>query len=195
MIASKLLFPSLAIGLAVAACDVSDRGNETAPRANEAAPTIASEVRQPTVAETLSGSADHAAFAEALQANGLIDIFRGRRAYTLFAPANAAFVETFGEARGGFISQGDRERLIERLSHHVVSGTFTTADISSAISRAPGGRAELATVTGDILTFSREGNSIVITDGSEVQARITASVETLSNGVIHSIDGVLQPES
>ena len=194
MVTRKRLFPALALGL-LAACDASDRDAGIASSGNEGAPTIAPEVQQPTVAEMLSGSADHAAFAEALQTTGLLGIFRGRRAYTVFAPADVVYVEAFGEVRSGPRTQEGRERLIERLSHHVVPGTFTVADIMSAISRAADGRVDLGTVTGDILILSREGNSIAISDGSEIQARITASVESLSNGAIHSIDGVLQPES
>lgn len=182
----------LAGALCVAGCQGSS-GNEVGASNNEGAPAAARQADR-TVAEMLSGSVDHVTFAQALESAGLIDTFRGIGAYTVFAPTNAAFEAMPEDARRRFTAPDQRQRLISRLSYHVVPGTVTVEDISRAIARAPGGRAELATVTGGTLTLSREGDAIVVSDGRNGEARITRPDQILSNGVVHSIDAVLTPE-
>ena len=60
--------------------------------------------------------------------------------------------------------------------------------------RTPGlRRAELATVTGDNLSLSRDGDSIVVGDGAGGRARIVRADQLQSNGAVHSIDAVLMP--
>ena len=51
----------------------------------------------------------------------------------------------------------------------------------------------LATVAGDNLTVSRDGDSLVIVDGSGGRARVTRADQLNSNGVVHSVDRVLMP--
>ncbi|MGZ8347557.1 MAG: fasciclin domain-containing protein, partial [Allosphingosinicella sp.] len=112
--------------------------------------------------------------------------------YTLFAPTDAAFGALPDDARRTLSAPERRERLMTLLSYHVVPGTVTAADLGAAIDRGRG-RAELATVTGDNLALSREGQAIVIRDAAGGQARITAPDQLSSNGVVHSIDAVLMP--
>ncbi len=66
----------------------------------------------------------------------------------------------------------------------------TAADLGRAVDRGKG-KAELATVGGSNLTFSRDGDAILVTDSSGGRARITGADKLQSNGVVHSIDGVL----
>jgi uncharacterized surface protein with fasciclin (FAS1) repeats len=69
----------------------------------------------------------------------------------------------------------------------------TSEDLSRAIERGQGGRAELATVAGGNLTVMREGDAIVINDGAGGRARVTRADQLQSNGVLHSVDAVLMP--
>jgi len=184
---------SLALLGLVAACGGDDGGNSTGNAAGSGAAGAPKAQARGTIGDALAGSADHRAFVQALQSSGLIDTLRGAGPYTVFAPTNAAFDALPEDARAGLAAPDQRDRLIGLLSYHIVPGTVTTADITGAIARAPGGRAELATVTGANLSLFREGEAIVVSDGANARARITRGDQTEGNGIVHSIDTVLMP--
>ena len=189
MMIRKLMVLGLACSMAVA-CNQAGKGNEAAPADKEAA-AKAAESRQ-TIGEALAGSADHSAFVQALQSAGLADTLRGPSPYTVFAPTNAAFEAMPAADRARLSEPAQREQLVTLLSHHIVPGTVTAEDLGRAIERGQGGHAELATVTGDNLRLSREGEAIVIEDGAGGRARVTGADQIASNGVVQSIDGVLR---
>ncbi|WP_129793317.1 fasciclin domain-containing protein [Sphingosinicella sp. CPCC 101087] len=146
-----------------------------------------------SIGEALEGSADHVAFVGALRTAGLFEIFRRGGPYTVFAPVEAAFQAAPQAVRNRVESAQQHERAVTLLSYHIVPGTVRAEDIGRAIRNAPEGRAELATVTGANLTLTREGETILITDGGGGQARITRADQLFSNGVVHSIDSLLVP--
>ena len=177
-----------------AACGGGDGNSATNATGNQAAGAPKAQAGT-TIGDALAGSADHRAFVEALQSSGLIETLRGTGPYTVFAPTNAAFEALPEETRTRLATPEQRDRLIGLLSYHIVPGTVTTADITGAIARAPGGRAELANVTGANLSLFREGEAIVVSDGANARARIARGDRTAANGIVHSIDTVLMPES
>jgi len=182
--------------LALAACGgTAGDGAGNSAASNAAASGDAPEPDRRTIGEALAESADHAAFLRSLQSAGLIETFRGAGPYTVFAPTNAAFDALPEDVRARLDSADERERLIGLLSYHVVPGTVTVEDMTGAITRGEGGRAELATVTGTSLSLSRDGEAIVIEDGAGGRARVTGADQVHSNGVVHSIDTVLMPAS
>ena len=177
----------------LAACGGNDSGNSAGNAAvNGTGGTPRAEASS-TIGDALAGSAEHRALVQALQSSGLIDTLRGAGPYTVFAPTDAAFDALPEDARARLTAPDQRDRLITLLSYHIVPGTVTTADITGAIARAPGGRAELATVTGANLSLFREGEAIVVSDGANTRARITRGDQTEANGIVHSIDTVLMP--
>jgi uncharacterized surface protein with fasciclin (FAS1) repeats len=192
----KILAPKI-LGLCLLSLPVAACGDQAGNRLdNEAAGNEAAEERPAadsrSIGEALEGSADHAAFVGALRSAGLLEIFRGAGPYTVFAPNEAAFQAVPQDVRNRLQSAEERERAITLLSYHIVPGTVTAEDIARAIQNAPEGRAELATVTGTNLTLTREGETILIGDGSGGLARITRADQLFSNGVVH-IDTVLMP--
>ncbi len=190
-----MLRHSLMLGLAcaaLAACGVEQDANKSG--GNAAAGNAAAEARG-TIGDALAGSTDHSSLVQALQSSGLIETLGGAGPYTLFAPNNAAFAAIPEDARRSLMAPEQRERLTELLSYHIVSGTVTAEDLGRAIDRGEGGRAELATVTGENLSLSRDGSAIVISDAAGGRARVTRADQNQSNGVVHSIDAVLMPGS
>jgi uncharacterized surface protein with fasciclin (FAS1) repeats len=142
-----------------------------------------------TLAESLAEGPGHARLAELVQAAGLTETLRGAGPYTLFAPSDAAIAALPEERR----APAERERLATLLAYHLVPGTVTAEDIGRAIDQA-GGRAEIATVGGANLSAVREGDAIVLTGAGGSRARIVEADQIRSNGVLHSVDGVLLPE-
>jgi uncharacterized surface protein with fasciclin (FAS1) repeats len=187
----RILTLGLACGL-IAGCSGGDAGNNAAG-ANEATANAQAGAQRSSIAEALQTSMDHSAFLQALQSAGLADTLRGAGPYTVFAPTNAAFQAIPEDARRRLTSPEQREPLITLLSYHIVPGTVTTEDLGRAIERGQGGRAALATVTGDNLTLSRDGAAIVITDAAGGAARVVRADQIHSNGVVHGIDAVLMP--
>ncbi|HET9428865.1 MAG TPA: fasciclin domain-containing protein [Allosphingosinicella sp.] len=184
---------ALCLGLSLAACGGSETNDQATT--NEAAVNTATAQAQSRtdIAEALGQSSDHSSFMQAIETAGLTQTLRGVGPYTVFAPNNAAFAAIPAETREGLNSVAQRERLIALLSYHIVPGTVTAQDIGRAIDSGQGGRAELATVAGDNITLSRDGDALVVTDGSGARARIAQADQLHSNGVVHGIDAVLMP--
>lgn len=181
----------LACGL-VAGCSGGEGGGNAAG-SNEATANAQAGAARNSIAEALQTSMDHASFLQALQSAGLADTLRGAGPYTVFAPTNAAFQAIPEDARRRLMAAEQRDSLITLLSYHIVPGTVTAEDLGRAVAAAQGGRAALATVTGDNLTVSREGEAIVIADAAGGQARVVRADQIHSNGVVHSVDAVLMP--
>lgn len=184
-----------AAALLAAACQPGDGSNASAPDGNGAAapPHAVAKGEQPktNILQTLTGSADHKTLANAVQAAGLTETLSGAQPYTVFAPTEAAFRKLPPGTVNGLLEPDAKGQLVALLTGHIVPGVVTAADLSRAIDRGKG-KAQLATVGGSNLVFSRAGDAILITDAAGGQARITGADMLQSNGVVHSVDGVLQ---
>lgn len=172
--------------LTLAACGGQDAGDNAAVTA-EAGEAAGDE----TIAEGLGG-ADESQFAKAAKDAGLDRTLAGPGPYTVLVPVNAAF-EALPEGTLENLAKPEaRAQLTELLTYHVLPGTILVEDIGKAIETG-GGKATLATMGGGTLTATREGDRIVISDGSGGKATVTQSDDRRSNGVIHRIDAVLTP--
>ena len=178
----------------LAGCGGGD-GNDQAA-ANGAAPgpqvnAAAAAASDRTVLDSLGGSQQHATLTNALKAAGLTETLSGPTAYTVFAPTDAAFEQLPGTTANDLLAPDAKGQLVALLTAHIVPGTVTVRDVAAAIERG-GGTAEMATVGGSTLSFTREGEALVVASGDS-RARIAGSEQLQANGVIHSIDAVLMP--
>jgi uncharacterized surface protein with fasciclin (FAS1) repeats len=184
--------------LAAAACQGSQEGNEATAPSNAAAPSVAGGQKGQAAAgksilDTLGGSQDHATLHNAVNAAGLTETLSGAQPYTLFAPTEAAFQKLPAGTMNGLLTPESKGHLTALLTSLIVPGTVTVQDITRAVERGKG-KAQLATVGGVNLSFSREGEAILVTDAKGVEARLVGSERTASNGVVHSLDGVPMPQ-
>jgi uncharacterized surface protein with fasciclin (FAS1) repeats len=110
---------------------------------------------------------------------GLVDALSGRRQYTVFAPTDRAFIDTFGVADEAAailaVESLDLDDLTDILLFHVSSGRR----ISSSVLGAP----RYKMLNGEFLTRD------ILSD-----AGIEATDIKVDNGIIHVINGVLLPE-
>ncbi len=175
----KSLFAAV---LLLAAC--GPEGGNSASDSNGAASKAEAKDDQPKtdLLQALAGSADHKTLADSVRTAGLDKTLSGAQPYTLFAPTEAAFAKR--------PAPQDKGRLAALLTGHIVPGFVTAADLGRAIERGKG-KAELATVGGGNLSFSRDGDSVIVTDSAGGRARITGPERLASNGVVHDVDGVL----
>lgn len=182
-----------AAALLAAACQQEGGGNEAAEingAAADARPAGKGEQPKTNMLQALEGSADHKTFANAVRTAGLTETLSGAQPYTLFAPTESAFQAVPG-GTGAMLAPEAKGQLVALLTGHIVPGAVTAADLGAAIERGKG-KAELATVGGSNLSFSRDGDSIVVTDAAGGKARVTRADRLASNGVVHHVDGVLR---
>ncbi|MGZ8284197.1 MAG: fasciclin domain-containing protein [Allosphingosinicella sp.] len=177
--------------LLAAACQQDDAGNRA--DSNGAAPQATAKGEQPktNILQTLNGSAEHETFAKAVQAAGLPETLSGAQPYTVFAPTEAAFAKLPAGGADGLLAPEAKGQLVALLTGHIVPGVVTAADLGRAIERGKG-KAQLATVGGSNLSFSRDGDAVIVTDAAGGQARVTGTERLASNGVVHDVDGVLK---
>jgi uncharacterized surface protein with fasciclin (FAS1) repeats len=187
----RLLLATVAF---LSACGQDGGGNGSAagPNAAESGAAPAGKGEQPKthLLQALSGSAEHKTLANAVQAAGLGETLSGAQPYTLFAPTEAAFQKLPAGGANELLAPEAKGRLVTLLSGHIVPGVVTAADLGRAMDRGKG-KAELATMAGGNLSFSRSGDSIVVTDSAGGRAIVTGAERLASNGVVHSVDGVL----
>jgi uncharacterized surface protein with fasciclin (FAS1) repeats len=183
----KALFATVI--LLAAGCGGED-GNRS--QSNAAAPEAAARSEQPKthLFQVLSGSADHKTLVDAVKAAGLSETLSGAQPYTVFAPTEAAFAK-LPSGGAGLLAPDAKGRLVPLLTGHIVPGLVTAEDLGRAIDRGKG-KAQLATVGGSNLTFAKDGGSIVVADSAGGRALVTGAERLASNGVVHSVDGVLK---
>lgn len=119
---------------------------------------------------------------ELLQANGLADTLAGTTQYTLLAPTNGALLAAESNMTGS-------EAAI--LQFHVIPGRYTAKNLADLYALEDDGILELETLGGDELWLQVQPDGTIVLNAQG----ITVTVKDLgaSNGVVHAIDGVLQP--
>jgi uncharacterized surface protein with fasciclin (FAS1) repeats len=144
------------------------------------------------IVENAVNSADHTTLVAAVKAAGLVETLQGKGPFTVFAPVNAAFKELPAGTVETLLEPENKAKLTAVLAYHVISGRLTYGALERKI-KAGDGMAMLKTVQGEMLTFSKNGDNIIIEDANRGVANLTITNVMQSNGVIHVIDRVLLP--
>ncbi len=171
---------------AISACNVEQQA------ASEAVNSGAEAVKKAGDKTIAAGLDQNSRFIQAAKAAGLDATLAGPGPYTVFVPDDAAFDKLPGGTLDTLMKPESRTELTRVLTYHILPGTVLADDIGKAIDGGKG-KAELATMGGGVLTATREGDKIVLTDGAGGKATIAKADETLANGVVHRTDTVLMP--
>jgi len=128
----------------------------------------------------------------AVKAAGLVETLSGEGPFTVFAPTNEAFAKLPAGTVETLLEPENKEQLQSILTYHVLA---TKAPAAAAIKMVQdgGGSASVATVQGGELTFSLQGDSLMVEDSAGNMATVVAADLMQSNGVVHVIDAVLMP--
>lgn len=137
-------------------------------------------------------SADHTTLVAAVKAAGLVDTLKGPGPFTVLAPTNEAFAKLPADTVSTLLKPENKELLTKILTYHVLAGKYSAAQIKKMI-KMGGGMAMLKTVEGGSITASMDGDTLVLKDEKGGEAHVTIANVFQSNGVIHVIDTVLQP--
>jgi uncharacterized surface protein with fasciclin (FAS1) repeats len=145
------------------------------------------------IIQNAMNSKDHTTLVAAVKAAGLVDTLSGAGPFTVFAPTNDAFDKLPKGTVPTLLKPENKEKLTGILTYHVVPGKLTAMELASMVDKM-GGKAELKTVNGEPLTVKRIGEKhLAVYDPEGRAARITIADVMQSNGVIHVIDTVEQP--
>jgi uncharacterized surface protein with fasciclin (FAS1) repeats len=126
------------------------------------------------IIENAVNSKEHTTLVAAVKAAGLVDKLPPGIVPMLLKPEN-------------------KGKLTDILTHHVVPGRLTAQDLWSMVDKA-GGTAEFKTANGQSLWIKRVNDKhLAVWDAHGRAGRITISDVMQSNGVIHVIDNVVQP--
>lgn len=155
--------------------------------AGEADGTGAAEPSNRTIAATLEGDRAFGTLEQVLDNAALGDVLAGTGPYTVFAPSDAAFTATAGDLG----DEAMKAQAAAMLRAHIVPGALTRADILAAIAGKEGGSVEMRTMANSLLTFTREGETVIVSGDNGARARLTGSETLASNGVVQPVDGLL----
>jgi uncharacterized surface protein with fasciclin (FAS1) repeats len=146
------------------------------------------------IVENAVNSKDHTTLVAAVQAAGLADTLSGPGPFTVFAPTNEAFAKLPAGTVDTLLLPENKGTLTTVLTYHVVPGKYSAKELMKLVKQG-GGIAHLKTVQGGLLTFTKEGKRVKVTDAKGGVSHITIPDVNQSNGVIHVVDTVLMPAS
>jgi uncharacterized surface protein with fasciclin (FAS1) repeats len=125
----------------------------------------------------------------AVKAAGLVDTLKSAGPFTVFAPNNDAFNKLPAGTVDTLLKPENVATLKKILTYHVVSGTYTSADL-----RVMAAKGEmLTTVEGEMLAPIVVNNNLMLKDAKGVEVGIQTADVISSNGVTHVIDTVFSP--
>ncbi len=116
---------------------------------------------------------------DAVISAGLAETLQNKEAsYTVFAPSNAAFSEVD-------LSGLSEQEIQDILTYHVLPNEVLSGDLQAA--------QIVETVNGTELTIEAADGTVTLTDNSGQMYEVTEADIQGTNGVVHIIDGVLNP--
>ena len=179
--------------LAAAGC--SDSGNQASTNDQSNASSNASVAAgEGTIVTALRGNSDLSSTAALVDSSGLASVLEGVGPYTVFAPTNAALQSGLGEQHLNELrGEAMRPQAAALLRAHIVPGVITRRDIAAAIEAAHNEPVQMRTMADTVLTFSREGDAVVVAAPDGARARLTGEESAVGNGAVQPIEGLLRP--
>ena len=177
---------AMAIGGALGAVSNTDPAPASEISGEAANPMMGGQAMLPDrdILENISASPMHSALAAAMKESGVAAALKVNAQFTVFAPTNAAFAAAGPQPKAS---------LARRMSYLIVPGKYDSQALLRLISEA-GGDARLRTAEGGVLTARMNGpTNIVVMDEKGDTADIAIYDVRNKNGIIHVVDGALEP--
>jgi uncharacterized surface protein with fasciclin (FAS1) repeats len=114
-------------------------------------------------------------------ASGLDNVLLGKGPFTLFAPTNVAFEKLERSTVENLLERENKSLLSAIMSKHVVRGKLNYRDLKDGET--------LKTLSGKELSVKVKDGQVSI-DGADIKNRDL----NVSNGIVHSLDTVLQDQ-
>jgi uncharacterized surface protein with fasciclin (FAS1) repeats len=139
------------------------------------------------IVDTAVNNGSFTTLVAALQAADLDDDLTGAGPFTVFAPTDDAFAALPDGTVDFLLQPENKETLIDILTYHVYDGSVLAADAIALDGTT------VAMLNDDSLRFDVMGGKLILNLGGNREATVTITDVLCSNGVIHVIDAVLDP--
>lgn len=173
VIALALSAPTL---LLVSACGSADTAQEPTAEVAE----------DQTVSDLLGKDNTLSGVAELVESTGMNEVLAAAPNYTLLAPTNEALSALTGS------DEGDTAAKAALLRGHLLPGYVTLDDIKAAIAASKAGSVTMQTMAQTPVTFTSEGDGVIVATEDGATATITGAGLRGGNGVILPVNGVLK---
>jgi uncharacterized surface protein with fasciclin (FAS1) repeats len=173
----KINLSSLTLLLALAALTpvaVAQEKDTKAPAAEE-------KVAPDTITSVLRDGATFSILTKALKAAELDEMLGAKGSFTIFAPTDEAFGKLPEGTLDRLLLPENKEKLRSLLLYHVIPGNFLAADLKNG---------EIKTANGEKVEIDLKSDTKQVEDSNIAKADLV-----VGNGVVHSIDKVMVPES
>jgi uncharacterized surface protein with fasciclin (FAS1) repeats len=188
----RLAATSLA-ALLLASCGQGGEGNNQFAGAGEAETNLSAQEGAPSQdLAALVGASPR--LAELVKAAGMEPVLSGKAPYTVLAPSEAALNKLDPGTWGRLDQPEQKADVTALLRAHILPGTILGVDLARAV-ESGGGKATIATMAGEPLTITRQGQGFRITDAKGRSVNLVGTEQPARNGVVHEIDGVLASAS
>ena len=127
---------------------------------------------------------------EAAETAGVLETLLSGGEVTVFVPTNDALTAAPQDALSEILS--DPERLAQVIQGYAVEGTVMAADVMQMASDG-GGTTEVDTMSGDTLTISVEGESVMVKGIGDTMATVVTPDLQFGNVTVHVIDAAVLP--
>lgn len=178
-----------ALALLLGACSSGGEGNN-APVADAESNVSASDGAPSQDLAALLGAEPR--LRSLIETAGMLPVLSGKEPYTILAPTDAALDALPAGTLDRLGRPEQKGELTALLRAHILPGTILAADLARAV-ESGGGKASVATMAGEPLTITRDGEAFRITGAGGASARVTGAEQPARNGVVHRIDAVLAP--
>lgn len=146
------------------------------------------------IVENAVNSPIHTTLVAAVVEAGLAETLSSPGPFTVFAPTDDAFAALPAGSVEALLERGNRDRLTQILTCHVVAGEAFASTIVGMVADG-GGSHDIETVGGCVFTVTVSGGNVLIQDEQGRVGTVTIADVDQSNGVIHVIDTVLLPSA
>ena len=123
--------------------------------------------------------------AQLFQLSSMASVLNGVVPFTLFAPNDAA-LQKFGSAYMDLLKPENAAKVTQILTYHMIANQ----NLTSAVLMNMSSPMNYTTRQGEIVTVSKNGSHIMVSNAHVVQVDLM-----VSNGTIHVIDTLLIPPS
>jgi uncharacterized surface protein with fasciclin (FAS1) repeats len=188
----------LALTLAIAGCGSHDGGGDPVKRIDPASLEVKEQAADEPdailrVDEVVLRNPDLSTLARAIKAAELSAALAADKPMTVFAPDNSAFDKLGVDALADLLLPENKAKLAALLNYHIIPGRLTAADLRKQIADN-GGSIEIATLQGGKLNASIELDQVRLSDASGDVGSIQQGDLAASNGMVHVIGQVLEPQ-
>ncbi|MEM6822052.1 MAG: fasciclin domain-containing protein [Verrucomicrobiota bacterium] len=143
---------------------------------------LASAENQKNIVDQVLASESHTTLAKVLEAADLVETLKGEGPFTLFAPSDEAFAQLPEGKLEALLKPENKEGLKALLASHVLPKKLMTFEIVD-VPRA-------RTLGGNHVGLKVAGGKVTVGEARVLEPNLIAS-----NGIKHSIDKVILPES